>query len=171
LPTYGADGDPFSLGVASGALHPDGVVLWTRLAPEPLSANPATPGGMTGGDVPVAYEIATDPAIRDIVRRGVANDLRVDFDDPDAPVAATEFVGTSVSSAGPPHDAIAAVLPDNPHLRFFESRQRGYVSVGPDRRAMTTQIRVVSDATDPKASVSTLKTFVVESGRPGAVAA
>ena len=29
-------GDPFSLGVASGDPTPDGIVLWTRLAPEPL---------------------------------------------------------------------------------------------------------------------------------------
>ena len=67
------NGDPFSLGVASGAPRPDGFVLWTRLAPDPLSANPATPGGMTGADVPVAYEIAGDEALRDIVRRGVAD--------------------------------------------------------------------------------------------------
>src|SRR5215468_190799 len=65
--------DPFSLGVASGTPHPDGFVLWTRLAPDPLSVNPATPGGMTGGDVPVDYEIAGDEAMRDIVRRGVAD--------------------------------------------------------------------------------------------------
>ena len=65
-------GDPFSLGVASGAPRPDGFVLWTRLAPDPLSPDPATPGGMTGGDVPVTYEIAADPAMRDVVRRGAA---------------------------------------------------------------------------------------------------
>jgi alkaline phosphatase D len=65
-------GDPFSLGVASGAPRPDGFVLWTRLAPDPLSPDPATPGGMNGGDVPVTYEIAADPAMRDIVRRGAA---------------------------------------------------------------------------------------------------
>ena len=47
-------------------------MLWTRLAPDPLSADPAAPGGMTGGDVPVGYEIASDPAMGDIVRRGVA---------------------------------------------------------------------------------------------------
>src|SRR5215467_6744173 len=62
--------DPFSLGVASGAPRPDGFVLWTRLAPDPLSANPATPGGMTGGDMPVDYEIASDEGMRNIVRRG-----------------------------------------------------------------------------------------------------
>jgi alkaline phosphatase D len=100
-----------------------------------------------------------------------ANDLRVDFDDPNSPVVATEFVGTSISSVGPPYELIAAALPDNPHVHFFESRQRGYVSVDLDGKDMTTRMRAVSDVTDPKATVSTLKTFVVESGKPGAVAA
>src|SRR6201986_5688597 len=63
---------PFTLGVASGAPRPDGFVLWTRLAPDPLSPDPAAPGGMTGGDVPVTYEIASDPQMHDIVRRGTA---------------------------------------------------------------------------------------------------
>jgi alkaline phosphatase D len=96
-----------------------------------------------------------------------ANDLRVDFDDPNSPVVATEFVGTSVTSAGPPFDLFTAALPDNPHVRFFESRKRGYVSVDLDAKLMTTRMRALSDVTDPQASVSTLKTFVVESGRPG----
>ncbi len=65
-------GEPFSLGVASGAPRPDGFVLWTRLAPEPLSTNPETPGGMNGGDVSVAYEIATDAGMNKIVRHGDA---------------------------------------------------------------------------------------------------
>jgi alkaline phosphatase D len=65
-------GDPFSLGVASGAPRPDGFVLWTRLAPEPGSSDPAAPAGMTGGDVTVAYEIATDDAMANVVRRGDA---------------------------------------------------------------------------------------------------
>ena len=29
--------DPFTLGVASGDPTPDGIVLWTRLAPDPLN--------------------------------------------------------------------------------------------------------------------------------------
>src|ERR1700683_1315664 len=52
-------GKPFSLGVASGPPRSDGFVLWTRLAPEPTSADPETPGGMRGGDVRIDYEIAT----------------------------------------------------------------------------------------------------------------
>jgi alkaline phosphatase D len=35
------NGNPFTLGVASGDPEPDGVVIWTRLAPQPLEG-----GGM-----------------------------------------------------------------------------------------------------------------------------
>jgi alkaline phosphatase D len=96
-----------------------------------------------------------------------ANDLKVDFDDPKSPVIATEFVGTSISSAGPRYDVVAAQLPDNPHVRFFESRKRGYVSVDVNAKQMTARLRALSDVADPKASVSTLKTLAVENGKPG----
>ena len=62
--------DPFTLGVASGAPRPDGFVLWTRLAPDPLSAEPT--GGMTGGDREIAYEIADDPGFQRIAQKGRA---------------------------------------------------------------------------------------------------
>jgi alkaline phosphatase D len=100
-----------------------------------------------------------------------ANDLRLDFDDPSSAIVATEFVGTSISSYGPPYELIAKALPDNPHVRFFESRRRGYVCVDLEREHMQVRMQVVSDAADPKAEVATLKAFAVESGRPGVVAA
>ena len=100
-----------------------------------------------------------------------ANDLKLDFDDPNSPIVATEFVGTSISSYGPPYQPIAQVLPDNPHVHFFESRRRGYVCVDLARADMQVRMRVVSDAHDPKADISTLKTYAVESGHAGAVEA
>jgi alkaline phosphatase D len=100
-----------------------------------------------------------------------ANDLHLDFDDPASPVVATEFVGTSVSSYPAPYETFAQALPDNPHVHFFESRRRGYVSVDLERARMQVRLRVVSDAHDPKADIATLKTFAVENGRPGVVEA
>jgi alkaline phosphatase D len=100
-----------------------------------------------------------------------ANDLRLDFDDPAAPIVATEFVGTSISSYGPPYEMIAPSVPDNPHIHFFESRRRGYVCVDLERAHMQVRMRVVSDAADPKADIATLRTFAVEDGHPGVVAA
>jgi alkaline phosphatase D len=64
--------DPFKLGVASGDPSQGGVVLWTRLAPDPLNADPATPGGMTPEPVTVQWEIAEDERFRRVVRRSAA---------------------------------------------------------------------------------------------------
>jgi alkaline phosphatase D len=58
---------PFPLGVASGEPLPDGVVLWTRLAPEPLAG-----GGMPMANVEVAWEIAQDRAFTAIATKGTA---------------------------------------------------------------------------------------------------
>jgi alkaline phosphatase D len=68
-PTFAAD--PFSLGVASGEPAPDGVVLWTRLAPDPLAEDGL--GGLTGsGPIEVGWEVADGGGFARVVRRGVA---------------------------------------------------------------------------------------------------
>ena len=59
-------GYPFTLGVASGDPAPGGVVLWTRLATEPLLAD----GGMPPRAVPVDWQIGADPRLAGIVRGG-----------------------------------------------------------------------------------------------------
>ncbi|SHN75171.1 alkaline phosphatase D family protein [Cryptosporangium aurantiacum] len=57
----------FTLGVASGDPLPDGVVLWTRLAPRPTEG-----GGMPERPVPVRWEVAADERFRTIVKAGTA---------------------------------------------------------------------------------------------------
>ncbi|MER7172447.1 alkaline phosphatase D family protein [Streptomyces mesophilus] len=56
----------FTLGVASGDPLPDGVVLWTRLAPQPLAG-----GGMPQRNVPVLWQISDSPRFGRIVKSGV----------------------------------------------------------------------------------------------------
>jgi alkaline phosphatase D len=63
-PTFSAY--PFSLGVASGDPVADGVVLWTRLAPEPLNG-----GGMPMSPVEVQWEVARDRQFGSVVQKGV----------------------------------------------------------------------------------------------------
>ena len=58
--------NPFSLGIASGYPTPDGMVLWTRLAPSPLEPG----GGMPPEVVPVDWAIATDERMRSVVQHG-----------------------------------------------------------------------------------------------------
>lgn len=57
----------FSLGVASGDPLPDGFVLWTRLAPDPLNG-----GGMPDRPVSVRWEVAEDERFGKVVRQGTA---------------------------------------------------------------------------------------------------
>ena len=53
-----ADRYPFTLGVASGSPRDDGMVLWTRLAPDPLNG-----GGMPKGSTQVRWRLCSDPAM------------------------------------------------------------------------------------------------------------
>lgn len=57
--------DPFTLGVASGSPKTSSVILWTRLAPEPLKG-----GGMPIGDVSVRYRVWADAEMQRLVREG-----------------------------------------------------------------------------------------------------
>jgi alkaline phosphatase D len=59
-------GYPFSLGVTAGDPTPDGAVLWTRLAPSPLSAD----GGMPDVTVPVKWEVSKNDAFSQVVASG-----------------------------------------------------------------------------------------------------
>ena len=58
-------GYPFTLGIASGDPLPDGIVLWTRLAPDPLNG-----GGMPSRSVAVEWQIALDSNMQQVVQRG-----------------------------------------------------------------------------------------------------
>ena len=60
----------FRLGVASGDPDPRRIILWTRLAPDPLSAEPGA--GMPARAVLVHFELAADENFANVVRRGVS---------------------------------------------------------------------------------------------------
>ncbi|MCM6778817.1 alkaline phosphatase D family protein [Nocardia sp. CDC159] len=104
-------GDPFSLGVGSGDPRPDGVVLWTRLAPDPLA--PDGLGGMGRAPVGVEYEVAHDEGFRRVVRRGTA--------------VATRELGHSV------HPEVDGLEPD----RWYFYRFRAGAAISPVGRTRT----------------------------------
>ena len=57
----------FPLGVASGDPAPDGFVIWTRLAADPLAADGL--GGLSDA-IPVRWEVAADEGFRHIAAAG-----------------------------------------------------------------------------------------------------
>ncbi len=91
-----------------------------------------------------------------------ANELRREAD---GATIATEFVGTSITSYGPPYEMVAKWLPSNPQVRFFESRKRGYSVVDVNADRMVTRFQAISAAADPDAKVETLASFMLEAGR------
>jgi alkaline phosphatase D len=98
-----------------------------------------------------------------------ANDLKPDFDDAKAPAVATEFIGGSITSHGPDYEATMKIVRQNPHVRFFDSRQRGYAIADLTPERMETRFQVVTDATNPASPKETLARFVTLTGKAGAM--
>ena len=79
----------------------------------------------------------------------LVNDLQLPGRGPDAPVVATELVGTSISSGASKSSGFRKHLRDNPHIRFFESRLRGYTRCTAIRDRWYADLRVVGTVERP----------------------
>ena len=111
----------FTFGIASGEPSPDGMVLWTRLAPKPLQAD----GGMPDRPVSVRWEIFADDAARRPVCAGEA--------------IADPAWGHSV------HAEVTGLAPDRPYwFRFVaagESSALGRTRTAPAAQQMPERLR------------------------------
>jgi alkaline phosphatase D len=99
------------------------------------------------------------------------NNLRIDDRQADAPVVATEFVGTSLASGGNGNahpKELDQLLSNNPCLQFHNT-ERGYVrcTVTPD--TWHSDYVAVEDVVRPGGKIVTRASFEVAAGRPGAV--
>lgn len=94
---------PYSLGVAAGDPSPDGFVIWTRLAPDPLAEH----GGMAMEAMPVTWEVASDGGFATIAARGET--------------LARPELGHSV------HVEVSGLQPDRPYwYRFTAGGERSF---------------------------------------------
>jgi len=131
--------------------------------------------GYPGQRARVLREIADAEVVNPVVITGdwhstFVHDLKVDFDEPEAPTVATEFVGTSISSNGdgPVYGPYyGPMVPLNPNIRYFDGDRRGYVRCTLDHERWTTDLRMVSTVSRPDADIETLASFVVLDGQPG----
>jgi alkaline phosphatase D len=81
----------------------------------------------------------------------------------------TEFLGTSVSTGGDPPNPPELFFsrPNNPQL-LLQNNNRGYCKCTLTEDTWTSEYRIVSTVRKPQATVSSLATFVVQNGVPGA---
>jgi alkaline phosphatase D len=93
--------------------------------------------------------------------------LKLDFDDFAAPVVASEFVTTSITSQAWAQERLNQYLPDNPHILLADSRFRGYTRADVSAGRMHVDLRAVESVQRRETPCSTLASFVVEDGKPG----
>jgi alkaline phosphatase D len=97
----------------------------------------------------------------------IVSDVRVNFDDPRAPVVASEFVATSITSDGPARARIEAWAADNPHIRYADPTRRGYTVMELSARRCMARLHTLDDVRDAGTQIRNLVSFAVEDGRPG----
>ncbi|MDW3220734.1 MAG: alkaline phosphatase D family protein [Acidimicrobiales bacterium] len=91
--------------------------------------------------------------------------LATDFDDENAEVIGTEFVGTSVSSDGSLLEPIIpAVLEQNPHLEWAQATRRGWTRHEITPTEWRADFREVEDATVPGTAVEVATSWVLPDG-------
>jgi alkaline phosphatase D len=85
------------------------------------------------------------------------------------PVIATEFCGTSVTSSSRPQSRTDRYVAQNPHIRYGRSDRRGFVMMEVTPGRTTAHFQGIDDVTRADSGLSTVASFTVEAGRPGAV--
>jgi alkaline phosphatase D len=73
-----------------------------------------------------------------------------------------------VTSQPPPEDAIQTAAKEGAHVHFATGLHRGYVRMTLTPRQLTADLRALDDAKRRDAACTTLSTWVVEDGKPGA---
>ena len=87
---------------------------------------------------------------------------------PDQPVLATEFVGTSISSQAAGQAHYDRLVQANPHLRYANGTQRGYLRLDLRRDRVEVDLMGLDDVRRADSAVARQSGWVVERGRPGA---
>ncbi len=87
---------------------------------------------------------------------------------PQGPVVASEFVTSALAAGLASKARYGEARSRNPHIKFNSVDHAGYVLIEVTPKALTADLRAVSNAADPAARVTSLARFVVEDKQPGA---
>ncbi len=99
------------------------------------------------------------------------SDVKDDDLNPNSETLMTEFVCTSVTSESYNTAVFAALLKENPQMKFIDDTVRGYVLCEVTPQTWTSTLRMVENVRVREPKFRTRAKFVVESGRAGAQSA
>jgi alkaline phosphatase D len=92
--------------------------------------------------------------------------VKADYANPSSANIGVEFCGTSITTRSTPSTRLDAWKAENPHYVFIDNENRGYGVVEFTPTKLTTTLRGVDDVRQKETKISSLATFVVESGKP-----
>ncbi len=159
---------------------------WSVIAQQTLFSPRHYPSGVVSTDSWDGYPAARTRLLQSIAQHAPRNTVLLGGDihqnyvcrvladaaRPDAPVVASEFCGTSISSrSGTTQDRVDVVVRNSPHVLLARCEQRGYSLADITPTRWTTTLRVLDDPLREDSGASTLARFVVEDKRAGPVAA
>jgi alkaline phosphatase D len=112
------------------------------------------------------HKVANPVLLGGDVHENWVGHIKADYSRPDSATLGVEFCGTSITSRSAGNQNIAGTVANNPHFVFADSEGKGYGVVEFTPGRLTTTLRVVDDVTSRNTKISTLRSFVVEAGRP-----
>jgi alkaline phosphatase D len=112
------------------------------------------------------HKVANPVLLGGDVHENWVGHIKADYSRPDSATLGVEFCGTSITSRSAGNQNIASTVANNPHFVFADSEGKGYGVVEFTPGRLTTTLRVVDDVTSRNTKISTLRSFVVEAGRP-----
>ena len=95
-------------------------------------------------------------------------DLKANFEDTKSVTLATEFCGSSISSFGVDNATLQKIKPLSPHILYGRSDQRGYMSFTMTEKLLTARVMALQDVNDPRSTIETVASFVVDPMQAGA---
>jgi alkaline phosphatase D len=164
----------------------DGRTRWSVVAQQTLFSPRHYPAGVVSTDSWDGYPAARARLLQSVAQHAPRNTVLLGGDihqnyvcrvladaaRPDAPVIASEFCGTSISSrSGTTQEKVDAVVRNSPHVLLARCEQRGYGLADITPARWTTTLRVLDDPLREDSGARTLARFVVEDKRAGPVAA
>lgn len=100
-----------------------------------------------------------------------ATEIKEDLANPDSATVAVEFIPSSVTAHSYAYDRFNAMLPQNPHIKFFDDRSRGYGLADVTPKTMDVRLMSTSSVWRREATYAPIRRYVVEAGRPALNAA
>jgi alkaline phosphatase D len=116
-------------------------------------------------------QIANPVVLSGDIHAFVISGLHKQADNLDSPIVASELVGTSISSQALAQSTLDGWQKDNPNLLFANSEHRGYLRLDITPARLQADLVALRSEKDPKSDARTLRSFVVEAGKPGPVTA